>query len=127
MNKNQKRIEEKVKKLLLEDCKTVIETILENLAWPREVDTDTKYFVREDDGDGAIRGISVHFLSNGDSVVDLRECCIESHFTESSIYSMPHIYRFRDVSGGSMNPLIQKALLLLALTIANDSDEKIKI
>jgi len=126
MNKKQKQIEEKIKKLLLEDGNTVIKAVLENLAWPREVDTDTKYFVREDDGDGAIRGVSVHFLSNGDSVIDLRECCIESHFVESDIYSTPHVYRFRNVYGGSMNPLIQKALLLLALTIANDPDKEIK-
>ena len=126
MNKKQKQIEEKIKKLLSEDSSIVLKTVLENLAWPREIDTDTRYFVREDDGDGAIRGISVHFLSNGDGIIDLRECCIESHFVESSIYSTPHVYRFRDVCGGSMNPLIQKALLLLALTIANDPDKEVK-
>lgn len=126
MNKKQQRIEEKIIKLLSEDSSIVIKTVLENLAWPKEVETDTKYFVREDDGDGAVRGISVHFLSNGDAVMDLRECAIESHFVESGIYSVPHLYRFRDTSGGSMNPLIQKALLLLALTIANDPDKEIK-
>lgn len=126
MSKKQERIEEAIRKLLSEDSNTVIKAVLENLAWPREVDTDTRYFVREDDGDGVERGISVHFLSNGDGVLDLRECCIESHFAESSIYSTPHLYRFRDVSGGSMNPLIQKALLLLALIIANDPDKEIK-
>lgn len=126
MNKNQEQIVEKVRKLLAQDYNIVIKAVLENLAWPREVDTDSKYFVREDDGDGAIRGISVNFLDNGDSIIDLRECCIESHFVESDIYSTPHVYRFRNVCGGSMNPLVQKALLLLALTIANDPDEKIK-
>ena len=124
MNKRQKKIEENIKKLLSEDSNTVINAVLENLAWPKGVDTDTKYFIREDDGDGAVRGISIHFLSNGDGVIDLRECCIESEFTESNIYSTPHVYRFRDFYGGSMNPLIQKALLLLALTIVNNPDKK---
>lgn len=125
MNKKRERIEENIKKLLSEDSNIVLEAVLKNLAWPREIKTDTKYFIREDDGDGAIRGISVHFLSNGDGVIDLRECCLESHFEESSIYSEPHVYRFRDFSGGSMNPLIQKALLVLALTVANNADELI--
>ncbi len=127
MGKSKKQIEEQIKRLLSEDSETVIKAVLEGLTWPKGVETNTKYFVREDDGDGAIRGISVHFLSNGDGVIDLRECLIESHFEESSIYSEPHVYRFRDYSGGSMNPLIQKALLLLAYTIANDPDKKIGV
>jgi len=126
MSKKQEQIEEKIKKLLSEDSSTVLKAVLKNIAWPRGVDTDTKYFIREDDGDGAVRGISVHFLSNGDGVLDLKECCLESHFEESSIYSEPHVYRFRDASGGGMNPLIQKALLVLALTVVNDPDELIK-
>ena len=126
MNQKQKRIEEKIQKLLSEDSNTVIKAVLENLPWPKEVNINTEYFVREDDGDGAVRGIGVHFLSNGDGVIDFRKCCLESHFVESNIYSTPHVYRFRDVSGGSMNPLIQKALLVLALTIASDPDGLIK-
>lgn len=123
MNK-EKRIERAVKKLISEDSETVIQTVLENLLWPKEVKPGIEYFVNEDDTDGARRGMGVYFLDNGDGVIDM-QCCVESHFKNSDIWTTPHVYRFRNSFGGGRKILVHSALLILAQAISMDPDEKI--
>ncbi len=120
MSKKQEKIEEIIKKLLDEDQDTVVKTILKYLPWPREVRTQTEYFVKEDDNDGIRRGIGVSFLDNGDGIIDL-----SSYHIESEIYSTPHVYRFRNLCGGGRKLFVHGALLLLALAIKLDPDEGI--
>ncbi len=128
MDRRQKKIEEIVKKLLLEDYDTVIQTVLEHIKWPVGVKTDVEYFVNEDDTDGARRGIGVHFLSNGDGVISLKECVIESHFSQSDVFSTsPHIYRFRNWVGGGKSLYVHNALLILAHAVIIDKDEEVII
>jgi len=128
MNKRQEKIEETIEKLLSEDYNTVIKSVLEHIQWLVEVNTDIEYFVNEDDTDGARRGIGVRFLNNGDGVIDLRECMIKSHFSQSDVYSTsPHVYRFRNWFGGGRSLYVHKALLILAAAVMMDKDEEIII
>ena len=127
MNKRQKKIEVTIGKLLSsEDHDFVVRTFLEKLKWPIDVKTDIEYFANEDDSDGARRGIGVHFLSNGDGVINLTECIIESHFSQSDIFSThPHVYRFRNWFGGGRSLYVHKALLVLAHAVMIDKDEEV--
>jgi len=128
MDKRQKKIEATIERLLLEDYDVVIQTVLEHLKWPVDVKTDVEYFVNEDDSDGARRGIGVRFLSNGDGVINLKECIIESHFAQSDIFSTsPHVYRFRNWFGGGRSLYVHKALLILAHAVMIDKDEEVII
>jgi hypothetical protein len=90
-----------------------------------DVKTDVEYFVNEDDSDGARRGIGVRFLSNGDGVINLKECIIESHFAQSEISTTPHVYRFRNWFGGGRSLYVHKALLILAHAIIIDKNEEV--
>ena len=128
MDKRQKKIEETIEKLLSSnDHNFVLKTILDHLQWPVGLENGIQYFVNEDDTDGARRGIGVHFLDNGDGVIDFKECMIESHFAQSEISTTPHVYRFRNWCGGGRSLYVHKALLILAHAVMIDKDEEVII
>lgn len=118
----QDTVSEKVKKLMTEDQDAVIMAVLENITWPKGVLTGHEYFVREDDSDGERRGVSVHFLRNGDGVVSFEECIMKSVPAEGEVIP-DHAYRFRTRAGGGVSILVHSALLLLAKAVTLESDE----
>jgi len=83
--------------------------LLETPFWPDGIDTRTRYFRTHDDCDGEMhKGISVLFSEDGDSWV--RTC--------------PDGCRFRTYGGGGMSLRVRNAMLLLALAIKMDNEER---
>lgn len=125
-----KKIERTIRSFLSkhENQEVVIKAVLENIHWPSSINTDTEYFIREDDCDGERKGISISFLCDGDGIIDMKETFhIKSVSDYRTIISAPHVYRFRNMSGGGRKLLVHAALLVLAAAVAMDPDEEIKI
>ena len=72
---------------------------------------DREVFIRSDDGDGQLKGIEVFFLDNGDGILEFKSV---DNFRSFGNF---HTHRFRTWSGGSMSPMIQKMLHLLAYAV----------
>jgi len=89
--------------------------VLENPFWIDEIEPDFSYERLHDDHDGTFEGkICVNFLSNGDAVISVVD-----------IRHRPSSYlRFRTPGGGGKSPRTRNALMLLALAIKLDNEEK---
>jgi len=86
--------------------------ILEDLPWPQELSTGTSYRRLHDDHDGTREGeLIVGFSPDGDAWV----------YTDK--HQGPSL-RFRMPMGGGRSPRVRNALVLLALAIKLDSEER---
>lgn len=91
---------------------TPAEKLLGGFPWPIELQTETPYRRLHDDHDGEYVGtISVGFSDDGDAWVGINN-------------PKGGMLRFRSGFGGSHSPRVYSALVLLALAIKLDGDER---
>ncbi len=84
----------------------------DGFVWPEELQTGVAYSRLQDDHDGEFEGrVIVSFSMDGDAWVDI---------------DVPRrtTMRFRSGFGGSRSPRVHNALILLALAIKLDSEER---
>ena len=93
--------------------KDVLRKLLEDgFEWPRELGTGRGYQRLHDDHDGTCQGkLLVVFSNDGDAWVEV------NNPTHGPL-------RFRSAFGGSHSPRVYNALVLLALAIQLDSQDK---
>jgi hypothetical protein len=95
------------------DIDKAIETILETPHWFKKLATNTQYFRTHDDCDGNVtKGVSVVISPDGDAWV-----VTSQNPFQSCRYRMP-------MTGGGASPRTRQALLILALAIKMDNDER---
>jgi hypothetical protein len=91
---------------------SVLHKILEGFPWPSELRTMTPYRRLHDDHDGTREGeLIVQFTPDGDAWVYIDKLQGAS-------------LRFRFSSGGGNSPRVRNALVLLALAIKLDSEDR---
>jgi hypothetical protein len=92
------------------DISKTIHKILEEPFWPEEIDSNEPYTRVHDDCDGDMsQTLSVTFSIDGDAWVT-------TEFSASR--------RFRTYQGGGMSLRVRNALLILAMAIKKDNEEK---
>lgn len=106
-----------LKKLNLENPDLFWEALMETELIPPKIQ-DKPVFIRSDDCDGEAKGIEVAFQFDSDASIDF------TSIDNFKSYGLFHAHRFRVPSGGSMSPMIQKALRLLAFAV-NKSERPI--
>ncbi|MCX6795960.1 MAG: hypothetical protein NTW06_00490 [Candidatus Falkowbacteria bacterium] len=100
------------KELSLEELMKNVHRVLETPFWIPELSSETIYSRLHDDHDGTLEGrVSIEFNRHGDAWIDI------------DTRSGPAL-RFRTLGGGGRSPRTRNALMLLALAMKLDNEEK---
>ena len=108
-----KALERKLRKICEEHPEEVIRVLLEAAFWPKSLKTNTQYSRYDDDT--YMGHISVVFSGDSDGWLD-----IMSEKDPEDMFS----HRFRNFFGGGQSERVRNAILILAMAIKLDNEDR---